>query len=62
LLAHHDGLKTLCGNIGNAFITADCFEKVYEFGDHKDSITTLIKALYGLWSSSCAFQAHFAAF
>jgi hypothetical protein len=53
LIAHRDGLKTLCGNIGNAFITADCLEKVYavagpEFGDREDSIAILINALYGL--------------
>jgi hypothetical protein len=67
LIAHHDGLKTLCGDIGNAFITADCLEKVYavagpEFGDREDSIAILIKALYGLRSSSRAFRAHFADF
>jgi hypothetical protein len=38
LIAHCDNLKILCGDIGNAFITADCLEKVYsragsEFGD-----------------------------
>jgi hypothetical protein len=57
----------LCGDIGNAFITADCLEKVYavagpEFGDREDSIAILIKALYGLRSSSRAFRAHFADF
>jgi hypothetical protein len=67
LIAHRDSLKTLCGDIGNAFITADCLEKVYtvagpEFGDREDSITILINALYGLWSSSHAFWAHFADF
>jgi hypothetical protein len=46
----------LCGDIGNAFITADCLEKVYavaspEFGDREDSIAILIKALYGLRST-----------
>lgn len=29
LITHHDGLEILCGDIGNAFITADCLEKVY---------------------------------
>jgi hypothetical protein len=29
LIAHCDGLRTLCGDIGNAFITADCLEKIY---------------------------------
>jgi hypothetical protein len=37
LIVHRDGLRTLCDNIGNAFITADCLEKIYsiagpEFG------------------------------
>jgi hypothetical protein len=29
LIAHRDGLRTLYGDIGNAFITADCLEKIY---------------------------------
>jgi hypothetical protein len=29
LIVHHDGLRTLWGDIGNAFITADCLEKIY---------------------------------
>jgi hypothetical protein len=29
LIAHRDGLRTLCGDIGNAFITADCLEKIF---------------------------------
>jgi hypothetical protein len=29
LIAHRDGLKILCSNIGNVFITADCLEKIY---------------------------------
>jgi hypothetical protein len=67
LIAHRDGLEILCGDIGNAFITADCLEKVYsvagpEFGDREDSVILLIKALYGLRSSSRAFRAHFADF
>jgi hypothetical protein len=67
LIAHRDGLEILCGNIGNAFTTADCLEKVYsiagpEFGECEDSVILLIKALYGLRSSSRAFRAHFADF
>ncbi len=38
LIVHHDGLRTLCGDIENAFITADCLEMIYyiagpEFGE-----------------------------
>ena len=67
VIAHHDNLKVLCGDVGNAFVTAPCLEKVYsragpEFGDRHDSIMVLTKALYGLRSSSRAFRRHFADF
>lgn len=67
LIAHRDNLGVLCGDIGNAFITADCMEKVYsragpEFEDREGSILVFKKALYGLRSSSRAFRAHFADF
>ena len=57
LIAHRDGLEVICGDIGDAYITADCLEKVYskagpEFGDREDSILIFKKALYGLRSSS----------
>ena len=29
LIAHRDGLRTLCGDIGNAFITADCLGNLF---------------------------------
>ena len=67
LIAHRDGLQVLCGDIGNAFITAECLEKVYtragpEFREREGSILVFRKALYGLRSSSRAFRAHFADF
>ena len=67
VIAHRDNLKVLCGDVGNAFVTAPCLEKVYsragpEFGDRHDSIMVLTKALYGLRSSSCTFHGHFADF
>ena len=68
LISHRDGVQILCGDIGNAFITAQwCMEKIYhivgpEFGDREGSILVLKKALYGLHSSSRAFRAHFADF
>ena len=67
LIAHRDKLSILCGDIGNAFITADCMEKIYsragpEFDEREGSILVLKKALYGLRSSSRAFRAHFADF
>jgi hypothetical protein len=67
LIPHCDGLRTLCGDIGNAFITADCHEKIYsitgpEFGEQEDSVMLFTKAIYGLHSSSRAFRATFADF
>ena len=67
LIAHRDNLPILCGDIGNAFITADCMEKIYsragpEFEDREGCIMIFKKALYGLRSSSRAFRAPFADF
>ena len=66
LIAHRDNLPVLlCGNIGNAFITAQCMEKIFthagsEFGEREGSVLIFKEALYGLRSSSRAFRAHFA--
>ena len=67
LIAHRDNLPVLCGDIGNAFITAECMEKIYthagpEFGEREGSVLIFKKALYGLRSSSRAFRTHFADF
>lgn len=67
IIAHRDNLDIICGDIGNAFITAPCLEKVYsiagpEWGDRQDAVMIFLKALYGLKSSSRAFRAHFAEF
>jgi hypothetical protein len=67
LIVHCDGLRTLCGDIGNAFITADCLEKIYsmagpEFGEREDSVMLFAKAIYSLRSSSRTFRATFADF
>ena len=50
LIAHRDQLPILCGDIGNAFTTADCLEKIYsragpEFEDREGSIMIFKKAL-----------------
>ena len=66
VIAHKVGLKALCGDVGNAFVTAFTTEKVYciaglEFGEeHVGKVVVLKKALYGLASSSACFHAHFA--
>ena len=54
LIEHRDGLETLCGDIGNAFINAETNEKVFtklgpEIGaDLADEFVIIRKALYGL--------------
>lgn len=65
LIAHRDNLEILTGDIGNAFITSPCLEKIYsragpEWGDKQDAIMIFVKALYGLRSSSRAFRSFFA--
>ena len=67
VIADKFGLRTLCGDVSNAFILAPSREKVFtyagpEFGDRAGSCMTINKALYGLKSSSRAFRAHFADF
>ena len=61
IIAHSRGYSILCGDIGNAFITAPCLEKVYsrcgpEFGGLEGYIVIMQKALYGLKSSARAFR------
>mmetsp|Transcript_25890 Transcript_25890/g.30071 ORF Transcript_25890/g.30071 Transcript_25890/m.30071 type:complete len:191 (+) Transcript_25890:856-1428(+) len=58
VIAHKANLKQLSGDIGNAFPNAHTGEKVYvtkagpEFGEHQGKMIIIIKALYGLRSSS----------
>jgi hypothetical protein len=52
-------------DIGNAYLNADCCEKIWtvgglEFGSDEGSIMIIKKALYGLKSSGAAWRAHFA--
>ena len=65
VIAHQNKLKALCGDVGNAFVTAYTKEKVYckagpEFGENEGKIVVIKKALYGLASSSACFHSHFA--
>ena len=67
VIAHHHGLKTLCGDVGNAFINAYTKEKVWaragpEFGSRAGSIVLIKKALYGLTTSAERWRACFADF
>ena len=65
LLASLNELEVLACDIQNAYLTADCREKIYiiagpEFGSEEGSIMIIRKALYGLKSSGAAFRAHLA--
>ena len=67
VIAHKQNLKMLCGDIGNAFVTAPNLEKVYtragpEFGAREGQFMYILKALYGLRSASRAFRLYFADF
>ena len=67
VIAHKQGLTMLCGDIGNAFVTAPNLEKVYtragpEFGELEGLYMYVRKALYGLRSASRAFRLFFAEF
>ena len=60
-----NGLEVLACDIENAYVTANCREKIYtiagpEFGSEAGSIMIIRKALYGLKSSGAAFRAHLA--
>ena len=58
-------LQIMSCDIQNAYLTADCREKIWtyagpEFGSEHGSIMFVRKALYGLKSSGTAFWAHLA--
>ena len=65
VVAHSANLTALCGDIGNAFVTAFTKEKVYciagpEFFDRQEMVIVIRKALYGLASSNAHFHDHLA--
>ena len=65
LAASLNELEVLACDIQNAYLTADCREKIYiiagpEFGSEEGNIMVIRKALYGLKSSGAAFRAHLA--
>ncbi len=65
LMASLNELEVLACDIQNAYLTADCREKIYiiagpEFSSLEGSIMIIRKALYGLKSSGAAFRAHLA--
>ena len=64
-IAALNGLEVMACDIQNAYVTADCREKIWtraspEFGSESGMIMLIHKALYGLKSSGAAFRAHLA--
>ena len=60
-----NGLQVMACDIQNAYLTANCREKIWtyagpEFGSECGQPMTIRKALYGLKSSDTAFRAHLA--
>ena len=65
LVAALNGLNIMACDIQNAYLMADCREKIRtiagpEFGLEKGTPMVIRKALYGLKSSGAAFRAHLA--
>ena len=62
LYAALNDLKVFACDIQNAYLTAECREKIWcragpEFGDKEGKIMIIVRALYGLKSSGAAFRA-----
>ena len=60
-IAGLNGLKVMACDIQNAYLTADCREKIWtvagpEFGSEAETIFLVRKALYGLKSAGAAFR------
>ena len=60
LIASLNDLELLACDIQNAYLTADCREKIYtiagpEFGSEAGGVMVIRKALYELKSSGAAF-------
>ena len=65
LTAALNGLQVMACNIQNAYLTANCREKIWmyagpEFGSERGTPMIIKKALYRLKSSGTVFQAHLA--
>ena len=65
MAASLNGLNVFACDIGNAYLNADCREKLWtvagaEFGSEKDAVMIIARALYGLKSSGAAWRAKLA--
>ena len=66
MLAALNDLDILACDIGNAYLNAECREKVYttcgpEFGSYEGRKALIVRALYELKSSGTAFRAKLSA-
>ena len=64
VIAHKTGMRQLCGDVANAYVNAYTNERVYaiagaEFGELRGRVVIIVKALYGLSSSSERWHSHF---
>jgi Reverse transcriptase (RNA-dependent DNA polymerase) len=62
LLAAVDGVQVWAADVGNAYLNADCREKIWtvagpEFGSNEGKVMLIKKALYGLKTSGAAWRA-----
>ena len=65
MAASLNGLNVFACDIGNAYLNADCREKLWtiagaEFGSEKGAVMIIARALYGLKSSGAAWRAKLA--
>jgi len=65
LLAALNDLDLFAADVGNAYLNAPCWEKIWckagkEFGSDKGCIMIIVHALYGLKTSGAAWRAAFA--
>jgi hypothetical protein len=61
LIAALNGLDPQAADIGNAYLNAECREKIWfiagkEFGEHQGKCVIVVRALYGLKSSGAAWR------
>ena len=64
-LGAQNALEVKTSDIQNAYLTAQCSEKVHttlgtEFGENKGKTAVIVRALYGLGSSGASFRNHLA--
>jgi hypothetical protein len=61
LIAALNGLDLQACDVGNAYLNAECREKIWfvagpEFGEHQGKVIIVVRALYGLKSSGAAWR------